>query len=243
MFASVPNFRDIAGPAGYATPHGPMRRGRVFRSSVLNPSSEDFTALGLLNIAMVHDLRSQGEIDRRPDSIPPGATWLHLEVPGMLREAVQALRTPAEVREAMLDHYRGFVCAPRKRAGIAEVLVAISGEDRPQVFHCSEGKDRTGWIAMLLQRLVGVSDDDIVDDYLLTNERIQATGATLENARAFFGDRDDEFFRPIMIADAVYLEAGMAQLEADYGNLEEYLRKGLGLSDDQLNQLHKLLIG
>ncbi|WP_377383742.1 tyrosine-protein phosphatase [Prauserella oleivorans] len=240
---SVPNFRDLAGTEGYVTPHGPMRRGVVFRSSTVDPSPEDLATLGALGIVAVHDLRGRGEIDRRPDTVPAGAIWRHLAVPGLPPDRVRGLRTPSDVRDAMVEHYRGFVSAPHKRAGIGAALAAISAEDGPQVFHCAEGKDRTGWIAMLLQRLAGVSDADIVRDYLLTNERMQATGATLDVARAFFGDRADDFFRPAMIADAAYLEAGTAQLEKDYGDLEGYLRKGLGLSDDQLDRLRSLLVG
>ncbi|HWD82406.1 MAG TPA: tyrosine-protein phosphatase [Kribbella sp.] len=222
---SVPNFRDLAGPVGYSTPHGPMRRGQLFRSSAFCASPSDLEALAPVGIVAIHDLRGQGEIDMRPG------------------ETIRALRTAADVRAAMIQHYREFVTAPHKRAGVARVLAAVSEGSAPQVFHCAEGKDRTGWVAMLLHRLAGVSEDDLVSDYLLTNELMRGNGDTRAVARAVLGDKPDEFFVPAMIADVAYLDAGLAQLEADYGDVEKYLSVGLGLSDDQLTRLRGLLLG
>jgi protein-tyrosine phosphatase len=238
---SLRNFRDVAGP-GYETRRGPMLRGRLFRSNTVQVSEEDLAVLGTLGIVAIYDLRGQEEISRRPDAAIEGARWHHTWVPGLGTAAIAALQTPVETQQAMVDHYRGFVRDPAKRAGFAAVLSAITRHDGAQLFHCAEGKDRTGWLTMLLQRLVGVSEDDIVADFLLTNELMSADGPTLAVMREFFGDRPDEFFLPVMIADAVYLEAGMTQLEQDYGDLYGYLCDGLNLSDAQLDKLQRLLV-
>jgi protein-tyrosine phosphatase len=239
---SVPNFRDIAGP-GYATPAGPMRRGRLFRANSFLATPEDLELIARLGIKVVHDLRGQREVDLRPDTLPIGATWRQTWVPGLSSDTMRSLESANDLRRAMIDHYRGFVKVADKRSGFASLLAGIAEVDSPQIFHCSEGKDRTGWAAMLLQSLVGVSHDDVVADFLLTNDLMPRTSATLEIARAFFGDRPDEFFMPAMIADVEYLEAGLEQLEADYGDVEGYLRAGLGLDDDQLDRLRLHLVG
>ncbi|WP_210717280.1 tyrosine-protein phosphatase [Amycolatopsis acididurans] len=239
---SVPNFRDIAGPVGYDTPRGPMRRGRIFRSSAFLASPEDLATLGGLGIAAIVDLRGRHEIERRPDSVLAGATWRHAWVPAPGVDLLGALRTAGDVRAAMIQHYREFVSAPRKRAGFAAALAAISDGTAPQLFHCAEGKDRTGWLAMLLQRLAGVSEREIVADYLMTNETMRGRGDSRAMVRIALGDRPDEFFAPALVADAAYLEAGMDQLRADYGDLEKYLSAGLGLSGERLDRLHALLV-
>ncbi|PWI06185.1 protein-tyrosine-phosphatase [Streptomyces sp. NWU339] len=238
---SVPNFRDVAGP-GYSTPYGPMRPGRLFRSNAFLVSPEEMAALTPLGIVAIYDLRTAQEVELRPDSELPGATWRHTWVPGLPREVMKALRTAADLREAMLDHYRGFVTDPDKRAGFAAVLSSIANQEGPQLFHCSEGKDRTGWVTMLLQRLVGVAEEDVAADFLLTNDLMRGSNASLEIARQFFGDRPDDFFVPGMIADMAYLEAGTARMETDYGDVEGYLRRGLGLSDEQVERLRRLLL-
>lgn len=238
---SVPNFRDVAG-VGYATPRGPMRRGRLFRANSLVVAEEEMDLVAGLGIVAIHDLRGEREVSMRPDVELPGAVWRHTWVPGLSSDVMASLDATEDLREAMVNHYRGFVNDPAKRAGFSAVLGGIAEFGGTQVFHCSEGKDRTGWAAMLLQRFAGVSDDDVLADFLLTNERMRATGPTLEIARAFFGGRPDEFFMPAMVADAAYLDAGLAQLEADYGDLENYLRVGLQLDDDQLDRLHDHLL-
>jgi len=239
---SVPNFRDVAGP-GYLTPTGPMRRGRLFRANSFVVAPEDLELIVPLGIRAIHDLRGQREVDLRPDTALQGATWRHTWVPGLSSDTMRSLETSAQMRDAMISHYRGFVHDADKRAGFASLLAGIAEVDGPQVFHCSEGKDRTGWAAMLLQSLVGVSRDDVVTDFLVTNQVMQLTGPTLEVAREFFGDRPDEFFLPAMVADVAYLEAGLEQLEADFGDVETYLRDGLGLDDDQLHRLRDHLLG
>jgi len=237
---SVRNFRDVAGH-GYKTAHGSMRQGRVFRCNSFRVSDDDLLVLGTLGIVAIYDLRGQDEIDRLPDTPLPGAKWHHTWVPGLSREVMASLDTADQMRQAMVDHYRGFVSDPGKRAGFSTALAAMAQSDGAHVFHCSEGKDRTGWLAMLLQRLVGVSETDIIADFLLTNELMAGNGPSLVLARRHFGDRPLDFFRPAMIADPAYLEAGMSQLVEDYGDVERYLGEGLGLTDDHLVGLRRLL--
>jgi protein-tyrosine phosphatase len=238
---SVRNFRDVAGP-GYKTPHGPMRRGRLFRCNSFQVSDDDLPVLDTLGIVAIYDLRGPDEIDRRPDTRVAGARWHHTWVPGLSQAAMMSLNTGAEMRQAMIDHYRGFVSDPSKRAGFAVALSTITQNEGAQVFHCSEGKDRTGWLAMLLQRLAGVSETDMIADFLLTNDLMAGSGPSLDLARHYFGDRPLDFFRPAMIADPAYIEAGMNQLAEDYGDIERYLREGLALSDEQLDHLQCLLV-
>ncbi len=238
---SVPNFRDIAGP-GYATPHGPMRQGRIFRANAFQVVEHELKALGTMGIVAIHDMRGQREVDHRPDVELPGATWVHACVPGLASDVMLSLETADDLRDAMIAHYRGFVRDPAKRAGFAAVLAGLAARDGSQVFHCAEGKDRTGWAAMLLQRLVGVSEDDILADFLLTNELMSSDTRTLASARKFFGDRPDEFFAPAMFADPDYLAAGMEELDAEYGDVASYLSRGLGLDDEQLVRLRDHLV-
>jgi protein-tyrosine phosphatase len=239
--ASVPNFRDVAGP-GYVTPRGPMRRGMLYRSNTFQVAEDDLLTLAPLRIAAIYDLRGEREIEMRPDAELRGAVWRHIGVPGLSGSLIEILDSATDMREAMLDHYRGFVRDPPKRSAFAELLSAIAVNDSPQLFHCTEGKDRTGWAAMLLQRLVGVSEEDVVSDFMLTNDLMGPSGPTLDLARRFFGDKPDAFLLPALVADTAYLDAGVAQMDSEYGGLGGYLAQGLGLGDDQLDRLQALLV-
>jgi protein-tyrosine phosphatase len=241
QFASLQNFRDIAGP-GYLTPRGPMRTNRLFRSNAFVPAATDQDEVAALGLLALHDLRTQGEVENLPDLVPEGAVWKHSPVPGVSREKMKTIKNSDGLRDAMIDHYQGFVRDAPKREGFVPLMAGLVEVDGPQVFHCAEGKDRTGWAAAVLQAFAGVSQQDIVADFLITNDRMQLTGPTLGRLREVYGPRPEGFFAPIMIADVVYLEAGFEQLENDYGDVEGYLRKGLHMDDEQLARLqHHLL--
>lgn len=242
QFASLQNFRDIAGP-GYLTPTGPMRTNRLFRSNAFVPALDDQDQVAALGILAIHDLRGHGEVENLPDVVPEGAVWKHSPVPGVSRETMKTINTSDGLRDAMIDHYRGFVRDTPKREGFVPMMAGLVEVEGPQVFHCAEGKDRTGWAAAVLQAFAGVSEQDIIADFLITNERMQRTGPTLARLREVYGPRSADFWAPIMIADVAYLEAGFEQLVTDYGDVEGYLRQGLYMDDEQLARLRNHLLG
>jgi protein-tyrosine phosphatase len=112
------------------------------------------------------------------------------------------------------------------------------------LFHCTAGKDRTGWAAALLLHVAGVEPDVVEADYLLTNERSRGTrekylGLVAEHLGA---DRVATF-EPTMVADTSYLAAAYARAEASFGSLDGYLREGLGLDDDAVAAVRARLRG
>ena len=96
-------------------------------------------------------------------------------------------------------------------------------EDRaPLVIHCTAGKDRTGFACALILHALGVRDDVIADDYLLTNRfyRRDPTAAT---------DLPDDVRETIGSVHASYLAAGFEAVRTDFGSLEGYFEDGLGI--------------
>ena len=126
----------------------------------------------------------------------------------------------------------------------AATLRRALAEDGPQVFHCTAGKDRTGWVASLLQHVAGVDDATIESDYLLTNERsAQSRARTEEQITAHLGASALEVFEPTLVADLEYLHAAYAAAEQRYGDRAAYLREGLGLDEATLERLRTRLLG
>ena len=116
----------------------------------------------------------------------------------------------------MRDSYRGYVQqnTPRFRTLFAHLL-----EDRaPLVIHCTAGKDRTGFACALILHTLGVPDDVISEDYLLTNRfyrRDPNSGSDLpDHVRQVLGTVQPSF-----------LAAAFEAIDADYGNLETYLQR------------------
>jgi protein-tyrosine phosphatase len=137
--------------------------------------------------------------------------------------AIHASGRPAtadDALEVMRDSYRGYVehNTPRFRALFMHLL-----EDRaPLVIHCTAGKDRTGFACALILHTLGVADDVIAEDYLLTN-RFYRRDPSVSS------DLSDEVRQVLGTVRASFLAAAFETINAGYGSLDHYLRDGLGI--------------
>ncbi|MCD0482362.1 tyrosine-protein phosphatase [Streptacidiphilus sp. ASG 303] len=190
---------------------------------------------------------------------PDGVTLHHLPVYShhfdiyvALRDAL-AGRDPASQRALLGDGggeaimtglYRWFVTDEDARGRFARVLRLLAQPGgTPLLFHCTAGKDRTGWTAAVLLTALGVDRDTVFDDYLLTNER---HAVLVERIMEAFGTRgvmeEPELLLPVYRAEAAYLEAAFAEVEAGWPDFDGFLADGLGLGDDVLRGLRANLL-
>jgi protein-tyrosine phosphatase len=137
----------------------------------------------------------------------------------------------AEVATYMQDTYRGFVRTGTPR--FAEFFGHLLESDTPTVFHCTAGKDRTGFAAALLLKATGSTDEEVMEDYLLTNDRVQLPqgsrlGLTPEATNVLWRVQPD------------FLHAAFDEVDRSFGSLEGYLREGLGLRDAERQRLRAL---
>jgi protein-tyrosine phosphatase len=238
--ASADNFRDVAGiDTAYVAADGvPLRRGVLFRSNELQLTEADAASVAALGVTHVYDLRHDHEVEAHPDVPVPGASWHHLEVKGIPMDAVSDLKTREAGTEVMHEVYRSFVNKPGARDAFSELLTLIADNDGAHLFHCTAGKDRTGWAAALLLHVAGVDDETIRTDYLLTNDFSSGTREKyLGLVAEHLGADKVEVYERVMVADADYLQTAYDAASAHYGDVDGYLRDGLGLSDATLERL------
>jgi protein-tyrosine phosphatase len=222
--AGASNFRDLG---GYRASDGRRVRWRqLFRSNHLgNVTDGDVEILRGLGLKNAFDFRGTEErataicalTEIAVHSLPIEPTVV-AALRARLADGV-ALST-ADAVDVMRDSYRNYVSqnTPRFRALFAHLL-----EDRaPLVIHCSAGKDRTGFACALILQALGVPDEVIAEDYLLTNRfyrREPSAGSDLpDDVRQVLGSVETSF-----------LAAAYDAVGADYGDLETYFRDGLGL--------------
>ncbi|NHC21939.1 tyrosine-protein phosphatase [Nocardioides sp. IC4_145] len=240
--ASADNFRDVAGDGHPTTDGGRVRRGVLFRSNELQLTDADAHALRDLGVTAVYDLRGDQEVEAHPDVPVPGATWRHLPVGGIPMDRVAALESGEDSLAAMLDVYRGFVEHPAARSAFGELLTAMATTDGPQLFHCTAGKDRTGWAAAVVLGLAGVADDVILADYLLTNTFSTATREKyLGQIAEHLGPEKVAVYEAVMVADQAYLRTAWDAVAAAYGDLRTYVVDGLGVAPDDVGALVRRL--
>ena len=253
--SAVPNLRDIG---AYETRDGlTVARGLVYRSDAFNPmSSEDIKQLERVGLKNAYDLRTTSETKAKPDQLPPGVHYHQLnvladaesaapaELSALLHEPEKANVTlgDGKIETLFIEGYREFVSLPSARESYRTLFMSLADRQKlPAVFHCTTGKDRTGWATAALLTLLGVPKETFMAYFLHSNEyTLPQFQHVIDGFVAAGGDRDI----PVAIfgVKAEYLEASFDELQERYGTIEKYFAEGLGTDTAGQQALRDLLL-
>lgn len=235
----VMNFRDYG---DYATAAGRrIHSGRLYRSAHHGRATDaDLEVMAGLGIAVVVDLRRPNERAREPSRRPPGFAGQVIETSvGDANEDpwwdfVKGSDLSEDAfRDYLTGYYRAAPFEPRLADLYARYFRALGEADGAVLIHCAAGKDRTGILAALTHHLIGVHPDDILADYLLTNEAIafdQRMPLMMQAIAEGAGRTPSEAaVKVAMGVDAAFLEAAIAAITAEHGGLDAYLADALGV--------------
>lgn len=240
-FASAPNFRDVG---GYRTTDGRwVRYGVVYRSPALALNDADLIMASGLGITGDFDLRTTAEAAAIPDVALPGAEYVHLNVLGDAGDVtLQAVSSRDHAVAVMLATQRSFVDADTAKAAYSELFTRLATDQGASVYHCTAGKDRTGWATAVLLTLLGVSRETVMQDYLLSNS-YYLNSPTVQAQLMALPSGKRAIDRRFMAVYPAYLQASLDRVEEKYGSMEAYAKQGLGLAPDLILQLrNKLLV-
>jgi protein-tyrosine phosphatase len=226
------NFRDLGGYPGQGG--RPVRWRRLFRSDQLAGLTEaDKSLLARLGLAKAFDFR--GEAERAAVTYElPGVTQHSLAIEPTVVQRLQDLLssgqalTPERTAELMTELYRALVNDQAHR--FAEFFEQLLQAEGPVVFHCTAGKDRTGFAAALILLALGVPRDLVLEDYLITNRVFQHPPAAQ-------GGLPAEVLAVLWRVQPGFLEAALHAVDTDHGGIERYLSQRLGLSPAARQQL------
>ena len=257
---SIPNARDLG---GIVTADGKrIKRGRLFRSALLTYGSDSDIALlrDDLQIGCVIDLRTTYETSRVADREIEGATYINMPVmdwdnnlwfemfkfPGSEAEQLRAFAKTDMAKRMTRHMYIGFVMdeyCQLQYAAFLQKLLEIDGGTNV-LWHCSQGKDRTGLVAAFLLFALGCDRQAVVDDFAITNHyyrnvvdvavsQLYAVGGTVDDAsvvEALQGVRVD------------YFEAALDKLDEEYGSIDTFLRDILLITPANRQRLRELYL-
>lgn len=210
-FENIVNIRDLG---GYKTSDEKFTKYKVFfRSGNTDKASkEDIKKLlEIYDVKTVIDLRNSEELSEFPDKFS--------QIPG-----VNYINTPIEYNDCLEEFRstdRGLIVLyeyilKEKKQVLKDVFDAIANmNDGSMLFHCTLGRDRTAMLAMLLLGLVGVSRDDMIQNYTVSYELIKDLDI-IKRDLIFYGER-----KTITLPE--YIEGAMDLIENDYGTFGNYL--------------------
>ena len=256
---SVGNARELG---GYAAGGKTVRHGLLLRTASLTAiSEEDKRALETVwHVATVVDFRMRMERERAPEPVIPGAENRFIPLMDEPRPSPKLVELvdPNADRFARLKAawesgrvndrlYVNFLFSERGRAGYREFFDCLLSlpEGRSILWHCTDGKDRTGVAAMLVLTALGADRETILEDYLRTNAynaaRLDAVRDGLEEMLPAPELRELALFGAGAVFER-YMTNALEAMEERCGSVRGYLTQALGLSEAQLRQLRDRLL-
>ncbi|WP_298671927.1 tyrosine-protein phosphatase [uncultured Sphingomonas sp.] len=252
-FEGIHNFRDYG---GYDTPAGRIRTGLLWRSGQHGDATPgDLASVAALGIATVVDLR--GDMERRisPCLRHPGFDGVVIFAPGETtgselaphEEAGAGITTADEARAGMKRLYATMPYRDVLIRSLRLYFEALETRGAASLLHCLAGKDRTGLAVALFHHLLGVNDDEVMADYLLTNtagDPARRIASAAGSVRERYGPRmSDEAVIALMSVEADYLRTAFAAIRERHGDIARYAEQVLGVDAARREAIAARMIG
>ncbi len=253
----IENLRHLG---GYVGKDGlKIKDDLLYRSGGLNLPEEELAAiLNPLKITVVFDLRADDETKSAPYVLPQGIEYRHRPIFNSLEDQMMALN-PSQAAEKsegfsiqdvslemlmgmgdfLSDTYKFMAQKSHAFGDLIKEIIELEGQ--PLLFHCSAGKDRTGILAALLMLALGVSREDVIENYMLSN---QYRKDELERYLAFARRMTDnpevlEIIKNVLTVQEKYIEGFLASVES-YPDFDSYAESCLGLKKEDLEDLREI---
>lgn len=239
------NIRDIG---GYKTKTGGTIKWRkLLRSALLtNIDIGDAEQMEALNICSICDFRTLEEQEESPDS------WYNLEniktfpLPIGHGRVDKFKEAKAEDFQEGEGHYlykanQSYVTTHAHQFK-AFFKILLDESNYPLLFHCTAGKDRTGFAAYLLLSLLGVDEKTIVEDYLLTNVYLEDFAEKISKRISRNVGLDQALVKSVFQAKVSFLQGAIDAIKSNYGSVDVFIEKELGIGTIEKQKLINILV-
>ncbi|NVY96209.1 tyrosine-protein phosphatase [Lactobacillus sp. DCY120] len=244
QFLAIPGALNLRDLGGYSTTTGQrIKAQKLLRSGSLVDLKQ--TAAEQLadkyGVQTIIDFRSASEIERYPDTIPTEARYYNLSVlpfsdhASWLEKVKRRFQAP---EDPMLIMYRRMLLdshANDTYRRFLEFLLMNEDPEQALLFHCTAGKDRTGIAAMIVEGLLGVPEETIYADYLLTNKAMEWISQTSSGSQLVNQMNGQK-------AEPAYYQAAHNVIQKEFGTWANYAQKQLDFTSGDLSDLKKIYL-
>ncbi len=256
-FENLNNVRDLG---GMVTADGRrVKEGMLLRSGRLFEASEDDKKRLAQMVDLILDFRSKDEVDKTPDPQLDGVEYIHMSIyddsfrPDRHIEKTEIdpegrpLHDGERTRRSMCSMYLQFAENEYAKSQFEFFLrKLLSGNYHCVLWHCTAGKDRTGIGAAILQKILGIPYEDIIEDYMLTNEYM---GPEVEQAKkeffeqyGYLTEENEKSLEYLHRTHPSYVDTVMTRIDELYGNFDNYITQGLHISEEEKEQLRQMYL-
>ncbi|WP_308637234.1 tyrosine-protein phosphatase [Paenibacillus silvisoli] len=242
------NFRDLG---GYKTTDGKtVKWGKLYRAEELGHlTTADLEYVQRMGIKTNVDYRTDAEVKAMPDPVLAGITNIRTDEgnagatadlmsmiqSGMMKDEASAVQMMAGFNKQMVD-------APKFYVQLMELL--NDPANIALVQHCTAGKDRTGLGSAIILLALGVDGQTVMNDYLLSNVyREEANKKTIEGVKQQIKDENVvAAITALMGVQKEFLQAAIDEMKAEYGSIDGFLEKGLGITKQERAKLKAMYL-
>ena len=245
------NIRDLGGLKG--ANGKTIKFGRLFRGGSLNKvSEEDVPILESLHLTDIVDFRSKDEFTYRPDYRLEGVKYHNFTTFEHEHKKEDIAHDDGNLLWFMNQGDTGFKHLVRTYKELVDneegqqafsnlFKIIMSDNKRVIYFHCSQGKDRVGVAAYLIESALGVDEDTKIEDYLLSNVAMEKRRDRLIEAvkdRPFYNEQYKQDLLEVFSAKIEYLEETIKIINSKYGGVISYLENILKVDITKLREMY-----
>jgi len=247
------NFRDLGGFIGFGGKK--VKKNSLYRSGEptnLNPE-EMASMRDSLGIETMIDFRGVSEVQDRPISKVDGINYKQFNV--LSKQMKQQhdvgfehwikMLMPGDARRYLLDEvYIDLVLSDEAQASYRCFIDSLLATEGATLFHCHIGQDRAGWAAVIILKILGVSDEDIMEDYLATIDATNQTNKKIVEKFKKHGLNGNQLLEleDLISIKATYLQTSFAVVDRIYQSFDNYLQQALHVTPEEIATLRDLYL-
>lgn len=227
-----------------------VKKNILFRSDGLNNLNDnDIIILKKFNIKRIVDFRSNKEINRNPDVIwDENINYIHMPINSDKRineEIHQIINNEKDknIEDYLIDENKNFILNyTNLYSKFIKDFINCGGQNT--IFHCTAGKDRTGLATALILSILGVSREDIINEYMFSNFCIEKTlSDQIVKVCGIFNIDVSNGFKiiPLLKVNLKYINMALKTIDDNYDNIENYIKNGLLISESEIKKLKDIL--